>query len=140
MAENFWRVLSHIRLVAAVVAGLALVFPLNVEAADAGSPPAYDQSDTMPEAQHIILGQHIEGHVAFLKAELMITPAQEPLWKPVAAAMREDVRVMQDAEQQVASRMTDRETAIQYLHNREMFAKLRAQGEFQIPCGVPAAL
>ncbi len=31
----------------------------------------------------------IAGRIAFLKAELGITPAEESLWKPVAAAMRQ---------------------------------------------------
>lgn len=32
--------------------------------------------------------QHVEGHVAFLKAELKITEAQEGSWKPFADALR----------------------------------------------------
>lgn len=34
------------------------------------------------------MASHIEGHIAFLKAELKITAAQEDAWKGVAEAMR----------------------------------------------------
>jgi hypothetical protein len=34
------------------------------------------------------MGQHVEGRLAFLKAELKITPAQEPLWNTFAETMR----------------------------------------------------
>jgi hypothetical protein len=32
--------------------------------------------------------RHVEGRIAFLKAELKVTDAQLPLWNPVAGAMR----------------------------------------------------
>lgn len=34
------------------------------------------------------MGQHVEGRLAFLKTELKITPAQEPLWNTFAETMR----------------------------------------------------
>ena len=34
------------------------------------------------------MGQHVEGRLAFLKAELKITPAQEPLWSTFADTLR----------------------------------------------------
>jgi hypothetical protein len=37
---------------------------------------------------------HVEGRIAFLKAELRITEAQLPLWNAVADAMRDDSRSM----------------------------------------------
>ena len=37
---------------------------------------------------------HVEGRIAFLKAELKITDAQLPLWNAVAGAMRDDARSM----------------------------------------------
>lgn len=36
--------------------------------------------------------EHVEGRIAFLRAELKVTSAQEPLWEPVAAAIRENAR------------------------------------------------
>lgn len=40
---------------------------------------------------------HIEGRIAFLKAELAITDAQTPQWDSYAAAMRTNSKGMQDA-------------------------------------------
>lgn len=40
------------------------------------------------------MAQHIEGHVAFLKAELKITQAQETPWKAFADALRSSVGSM----------------------------------------------
>jgi hypothetical protein len=113
---------------AALITGFAFVCPLNAVAADRGSPRAYDQSDATPGSRKVP-GQHVEGHIAFLHAELKITPTQEQLWAAVADAMREDVKEMQDGERQVSRQTQGSETAIQYLKNRAMFANLRAQGE-----------
>lgn len=33
--------------------------------------------------------EHVEGRIAFLRTELKVTPAQEPLWEAVAEALRE---------------------------------------------------
>lgn len=38
--------------------------------------------------------RHVEGRIAFLKAELKITDDQLPLWNAVAGAMRDDARSM----------------------------------------------
>lgn len=105
------------------------MYSSNASATGGNSPSAYDQSDTAPESHNLTVGQHVEGHIAFLKAELEITPAQESLWEVVSAAMREDVRDIQNAERMVSQQTHGRETAIQYLQNRVMFANLRAQGE-----------
>jgi hypothetical protein len=40
------------------------------------------------------MGRHIEGRVAFLKTELQITPAQEPLWDALAETLRTNARQM----------------------------------------------
>lgn len=42
-------------------------------------------------------GQHIEGRIAYLKAELGITEAQLPQWNAFAGAMREGAKSMQAA-------------------------------------------
>jgi hypothetical protein len=100
------------------------------EAFDKDPPAAYDKSDGGQAAQHdIVQGPHVEGHIAFLHAELGITPEQEPLWAPVAAAMREDVREMQDAENRVGQQNPDAGTAVRYLENMAVFSHLRAKGE-----------
>jgi hypothetical protein len=72
---------------------------------------------------------HIEGHIAFLKTELGITPAQEALWNPVAAAMRADVKEFEVAVQQMASYRTAPPTAVNDLEGRATFSSLRATSE-----------
>lgn len=44
------------------------------------------QQGAMPGMMNF--AQHVEGHVAFLKAELKITDAQDAAWKPFADALR----------------------------------------------------
>jgi hypothetical protein len=89
---------------------------------------ARTDGDVDANPHDLVQGSHVDGHVAFLKAELAITPAQEALWLPVAAAMREDVKNMQEAES-MAVRKHRPESAVEYLENRSAFAALRAQGE-----------
>jgi hypothetical protein len=48
-------------------------------------------------------GQHIEGRIAFLKTEIGITPAQEPVWKTYADALRTSASSMQAMHDQMMS-------------------------------------
>lgn len=41
--------------------------------------------------------EHVEGRVAFLKAELQVTEAQQSLWNALAEAIRENARAVQGA-------------------------------------------
>jgi hypothetical protein len=119
-------------LIAAFMCSVATM-PAATLAADE-PPPAHDKIDKDDhheghhEARDLILGPHVEGHIAFLHAELDITPAQEKLWTPVAEAMRQDVKAMEEARSHIAGTDGD-ENAIQHLQNRAMFARLRADGE-----------
>jgi hypothetical protein len=42
-----------------------------------------------------MMAQHVEGRIAFLKAELKITDAQLPQWNAFADAMRDNAKAMQ---------------------------------------------
>ena len=106
-------VLPALLLFTAIVGGPAL-FPFGSVLAQEGP--------GMPFHEHF--GSHIEGHIAFLKAELGITPAQEGLWDNVAAVMRADIADFQHLGPQEA-----RPTAPLYLQERARLAALRAQGE-----------
>ncbi len=121
--------LPKICLAAVFMVGLAIAWPAIAMAEDLDSRSTCSQTDTALAPHDLVQGAHVEGHIAFLHAELGITPAQEPLWVPVAAAMREDVRNLQDAEKKTPPITHGRETAIQYLESRTLFANLRAQGE-----------
>jgi LTXXQ motif family protein len=48
----------------------------------------------MGQALCSVMTGHIEGRLAYLKAELKITTAQEPLWNAFAAAARENAKNM----------------------------------------------
>jgi hypothetical protein len=48
-------------------------------------------------------GQHIEGRLAFLRAELGITPEQEQVWSTYADALREAASSMQGMHDQMMS-------------------------------------
>ncbi|WP_292269343.1 Spy/CpxP family protein refolding chaperone [Mesorhizobium sp.] len=40
---------------------------------------------------------HVEGRIAFMQAELKLTDAQQPQWKAVADAMRNNAKLAKDA-------------------------------------------
>ncbi|HEX6121210.1 MAG TPA: Spy/CpxP family protein refolding chaperone [Dongiaceae bacterium] len=50
----------------------------------------------MESANEMMAPRHIEGRIAFLKAELKITADQESSWQAFAESVRSDARTMQD--------------------------------------------
>lgn len=50
--------------------------------------------------------EHVEGRIAFLRTELKVTPAQEPLWEAVAETLREGARASEPMMQQRATAQT----------------------------------
>lgn len=66
--------------------------------------------------------RHVEGRIAFLHAELAVTPAQEPLWTALAKALRQSATGMaraapadhgHDAGSVVVGQMLDRQHALE---------------------------
>ena len=49
--------------------------------------------------------EHVEGRIAFLKAEIGITEAQQPAWDALAAALRRNAGTMRSMHQRMAERM-----------------------------------
>ena len=49
--------------------------------------------------------EHVEGRIAFLKAEIGITEAQQPAWDALAAALRRSAEAMRSMHQRMAERM-----------------------------------
>ncbi|MEQ8816433.1 MAG: Spy/CpxP family protein refolding chaperone [Thalassobaculum sp.] len=49
--------------------------------------------------------EHVEGRIAFLKAEIGITEAQQPAWDALAAALRRNAEAMRSMHQRMAERM-----------------------------------
>ena len=46
------------------------------------------------EAMCSAMASHVEGRIAYVKAELQVTDAQEPLWTAYAAAARDNAKTM----------------------------------------------
>ena len=76
-------------------------------------------------------GQFVDGRIAFLKAELKITPAQETQWQQVAAAMHENAKALDQTITTGRQNRTDR-NAVQRLELREEFAKVRADNDARL--------
>jgi vacuolar-type H+-ATPase subunit H len=76
-------------------------------------------------------GQLVDGRIAFLKAELKITPAEETQWQQVATAMHQNAtaldQVISNARQQSGSM-----DAVQRLALREQFEKVRADNDARL--------
>ena len=79
-------------------------------------------------AERMLPGQLIDGRIAFLKAELKITPAQESQWQNVAGAMRDNAKSLDQAIM-TARQNRGNMDAVQRLETREQFAKLRADND-----------
>lgn len=95
-----WTVLG-VELFAAGLVAAALTLPPASRAQEGGSAHAAASSSapgTDGDGQSALqtrLGRRqaaaVEQHIATLHSRLHITPAQEPLWRPLAAAMRDNV-------------------------------------------------
>jgi protein CpxP len=118
-------------LAVALLSGVAAV---GLTPAFAQATPAPQASGATPsEAHHqraerMLPGQLIDGRIAFLKAELKITPAQEAQWQNVAVAMRDNAKAL---DQVIMTARQNRGTmdAVQRLETRGQFAKLRADND-----------
>jgi hypothetical protein len=83
------------------------------------------------------MAEHVEGRIAFLKTELKITDAQQPLWNAVADAMRANAKEMTDMMPMMRSMMQPSATLPEKLAAREKmmtanldaFRKLKAAVE-----------
>jgi protein CpxP len=97
-------------------------------------PPAANSGTAQTQARHharMLPGQLVDGRIAFLKAELKITPAQETQWQQVATAMRENANALDQA---ISTARGQRGTmdAVQRLTLREQFAKVRAENDARL--------
>jgi len=59
-----------------------------------GTGPGMMEAGGFGPAMCAMMASHVDGRLAYLKAELMITEAQEPLWKDYAAAFRDNAKGM----------------------------------------------
>ncbi len=91
----------------------------------------HGKTDWHGKMGRIMPGQFVDGRIAFLKAELKITPAQEVPWQGVAAAMRQNANAL---DQQITSARQHRSgmDAVGRLTMRAEFAKLRAENDTRL--------
>jgi periplasmic protein CpxP/Spy len=95
--------------------------------------PASSEAAQTPMRHHarMLPSQLVDGRIAFLKAELKITPAQETQWQQVATAMHENAGAL---DQVVAGARQQRGAmdAVKRLTLREQFAKVRADNDARL--------
>src|SRR5208282_701196 len=81
-----------------------------------------------PDHPHWSASRHIEGRIAFLKAEFAITPQQQAQWDKLAQVMRDNAKEL-DANfaQMRAQAGTETRNAVQRLDAQGRFAALKVQ-------------
>ena len=117
---------------------------LLMSVAALGLSPAMAQSTAAPanpdttqsQARHhagprMLPGQLADGRIAFLKAELKITPEQDEQWQQLAAAIRQNASALDQA---ISNARQQRGTmdAIQRLTMREQFDKVRIENDARL--------
>lgn len=117
-------------LAAALFAGVAAIGLTPALAQNAPAAAPADAGATAREGHHhdrarMMPGQFIDGRIAFLKAQLKITSAQEGQWQKVEAAMRENAKAL---DQTIANARQNRgnRNAIERLELRDQVAKVRS--------------
>jgi protein CpxP len=113
------------------VAGFGLTPALAQSAPGPANSTAAPSEARHHEMGRMMPGQFVDGRIAFLKAELKITPAQEMQWRQVEAAMRENAK---NLDQTISTARQNRSgmDAVQRLELREQFAKVRADNDARL--------
>src|SRR5271169_414905 len=96
--------------------------------------PAANSGTAQTQARHharMLPGQLVDGRIAFLKAELKITPPQETQWQHVAAAMRENANALDQAIT-AARQNPGAMDAVQRIERRQQFARVRADNDARL--------
>jgi periplasmic protein CpxP/Spy len=89
---------------------------------------AMQSQDRHHAGPRMLPGQLVDGRIAFLKAELKITPEQETQWQSVATALRQNANAL---DQVISGTRQQRGTmdAVQRLTEREQFDKVRTEND-----------
>jgi len=120
------RSFAALALAAALAGGTALTLSASPTAAQA------ERSD---RGHQFSMSRHVEGRIAYAKAELKITDAQLPLWNKVADTMRANAKAMDDVFAGVKRDPNAPEpTAVERLELRGRLSAVRAQGEAPRGC------
>jgi hypothetical protein len=110
----------------AALAGTAGIGALSTQQAVAQATTAAPQAQARPE-RRFDPGRHIEGRIAFLKAELKITDGQVPLFERVAQVMRDNAKEMARLHEQRRADRDQRKSAVESLEQRARFGEMRTQ-------------
>jgi periplasmic protein CpxP/Spy len=121
-------------LAAALLTGVAAVglTPSFAQTPPGPANPAGAQTEARHHAaERMLPSQLVDGRIAFLKAELKITPDQEAQWQQVAGAMRDNAKALDQA---VTTARQSRDTmdAVQRIQLRGEFAKMRADNDARL--------
>jgi len=108
---------THSKYILAAIAVLALAGGYAAPTVNAAQGPGAAR-------EHV---EHIDGRVAYLKAELKITPAQEAEWGAVEKVMRENAAERMTLRQQFDADKDKPATAVDRLARREAVAEARAK-------------
>ncbi|MEJ0068920.1 MAG: Spy/CpxP family protein refolding chaperone [Pseudomonadota bacterium] len=107
---------------ALLLAGTVTVLMPESGSAQQPAPAAADQQH---KREWPLPSRHIEGRIAFMRAELKITGAQERQWDLVASAMRANAQRMDQMAQQMRANRGQAATAIDRLDQRARFTEVR---------------
>jgi hypothetical protein len=112
----------------AALAGAGGLAALGAPDADAQATTAAPPAQDRPE-HHFDPARHVEGRIAFLKAELKITPAQEAQFERVAEAMRANAKDSAQLHEQFRADRDKPQSAVERLEARVKFGEMHTQHE-----------
>src|SRR5579864_5045533 len=118
--------LAALALATALAGGLGFS---TLSAPDAAAQAAAAPQQSQERHERHSPTRHIEGRIAYLKAELKITDAQAPQFDRVAQAMRDGAKAREAAMQQMRGNRDQPKNAVESLELRSQFAAQRAQDQ-----------
>jgi hypothetical protein len=118
-------------LLAAALFTSVAALSLSSAIAQTASPTSGTEQGTARHHAGMLPGQLVDGRIAFLKAELKITPAQEAQWQQVATVMHQNANALDQA---INTAREQRGTmdAVQRLTLREQFAKVHSDNDARL--------
>jgi len=113
---------SAVALLAIAATGVAYAQPANQNA-----PAAQSQAPTQTARahRHFDPTRHVEGRIAYIKAELKVTPEQQPLFDKFADAMRANAKDKAAKFAELRKQGDKPLTAVDRLQLREQFSEMR---------------
>jgi len=132
---RFKTSISALALMAMAAGGLGAVtlLPASLHAqASQNAPAPAPTADTGHHHHGFDRARFVEGRIAFIKAVLKITPAQEGQFDKLADAMRANTQDRMDAFKQMHDQDAKPMNAVDRLEMRERMSKMRVESEDRI--------